>query len=320
MHIHGLSSSPEPHVGAPEADKSWKYLASVLGVTGTVFLAELIGAWLSGSLALLSDAMHMLSDSAGLIVALIAAVVAAKGSSAKATYGMGRVEVIASLLNAGTVLAVSIWIAVKAVARFGADEEIDVTLMLIVGVIGLVANVIGAAILYNHQRSSLNVRGAYLHILVDLFGTIAVIVAGLLILISGVQWFDTVASLLIVALILPRACSLAWKALTVLMDWVPQDIEIEDLEEDVRKLEEVRAVHDVHVWSHDGVRQLGTCHVVVSSAADRCLVLDTVQEVFRQHGINHATIQIETAEHRAHETVCRDLDLGATESSRSFPS
>lgn len=306
MHIHEHSSAA-PHVGAPAKNQSWKYLASVLAVTGVIFFAELIGALLSGSLALLSDAMHMLSDSAGLIVALIAAVVAAKGSSAKATYGMGRVEVVASLLNAVTVLAVTVWIAVTAVMRFGAHEDIDVRLMLIVGVIGLAANVIGALILHGHQRTSLNVRGAYLHILVDLFGSLAVIVAGVLMLLTGIEWFDTVASLLIVALILPRACSLAWKALTVLMDWVPHAIEVEELEKEVASLDQVHAVHDVHVWSHDGVRQLGTCHVVVDAGADRCHILDAVQEVFRQHGINHATIQIETKEHLGHETVCAEF-------------
>ncbi|MGP5496377.1 cation diffusion facilitator family transporter [Corynebacterium flavescens] len=306
MHIHEHSSAA-PHVGAPAKNQSWKYLASVLAVTGVIFFAELIGALLSGSLALLSDAMHMLSDSAGLIVALIAAVVAAKGSSAKATYGMGRVEVVASLLNAVTVLAVTVWIAVTAVMRFGAHEEIDVRLMLIVGVIGLAANVIGALILHGHQRTSLNVRGAYLHILVDLFGSLAVIVAGVLMLLTGIEWFDTVASLLIVALILPRACSLAWKALTVLMDWVPHAIEVEELEKEVASLDQVHAVHDVHVWSHDGVHQLGTCHVVVAAGADRCHILDAVQEVFRQHGINHATIQIETKEHLGHETVCTEF-------------
>lgn len=306
MHTHDNSTS-EAHVGAPAPGKSWKYLAATLAVTATIFFAELFGAFISGSLALLSDAMHMLSDSAGLVVALIAALVAAKGSSAKATYGMGRVEVIASLLNAVTVLAVTIWIAVEAVRRIGSHEEIDVRLMLIVGAIGLTANIIGAAILHGHQRTSLNVRGAYLHILVDLFGSIAVIVAGVIIAFTGIAWVDTVASLLIVALIFPRALSLAKKALSVLMDWVPQEIEMEDVEEAVSSLPAVREVHDVHVWSHDGVQQLGTCHVVVAEDADRGCVLDDVQAVFREFGIDHATIQIETKDHRQHEVICSDL-------------
>ena len=155
-HDHDHSSTP------------LRALLIALGITGTVFFAELIGGWLAGSMALMADAMHMLSDAAGLIIAVLAVLVGRRQASAQATYGYRRVEVLAALANAVMVLAISVWIVVEAVRRLQSPAEVQGKTMLIIAVIGLVANALSAWVLHRHRKSSINVEGAFLHVLVDM--------------------------------------------------------------------------------------------------------------------------------------------------------
>ena len=302
-HDHDHHGHDHNHSHVPS---SLKALLGVLFFTAVIFFAELFGGWYSGSLALISDAMHMLSDSTGLVVAAVAILLARRTATKTATYGYKRFEVVAALLNAVSVSIISIWIVFEAVERFRNGETIDITVMLIVGVIGLVANIFGAIVLHGHSHDNMNVRGAYLHVLVDLFGSVAVIVAALLMQFTGILWADTVASLIIAALILPRSVKRAWESLRVLLEQVPVGVDTEDIVEKLENVEGVSAVHDLHVWSLDGNKLLATCHVVMADEKplSGCGVLDDVQQAFKELGIEHTTVQIEGTKHHNHEIIC----------------
>lgn len=299
-HHHGHGHSHVP--------SGLKALLTVLIFTSVIFVAELVGGIISGSLALVGDAMHMLSDSTGLVVAAVAMVLGRRRSSHSATYGYKRVEVLAAMFNAIAVTAISVWIVIEAIQRFRTHEEVDTTLMLVVGVIGLVANIFGALVLHNHRHESMNIEGAFLHVLVDLFGSVAVIAAALIMRFTGIEVADTVASLVIAALILPRSVALLRQVLTVLLEQVPEGVDVEEIEKQLLHLEGVHTVHDLHVWSLDGNSLLATAHVVLEDGVEvygsNCVVLDRAHEVLESNGIFHSTIQVESKHHADHETVC----------------
>lgn len=290
------------------APSSLKALGIVLAMTGTIFFAELIAGLISGSLALLSDAMHMLSDATGLILSFVAIVIGRRAADKRSTYGYRRVEVLAALINALTVSLVCVWIVWEAIQRFRNPDDIDTRLMLTVGMIGLIANAVSAWILVRRQHDSLNMKGAYLHVLSDLLGSFAVIVAGLIINWTGWLIADTIASLIIAALVLPRSIRLLMDTLDVLLERAPRRVDMEGLEEKLTELPDIQAVHDLHVWTTDGTRLLATCHLVVAdegcAPGEHCKILDAADAVFAAHGIDHSTIQLETPHHIEHETVC----------------
>lgn len=297
-HDHGeLGHSHAPHtLGA---------LAGVIALTMVIFLAELIAGLVSGSLALLSDAMHMLSDSTGLILAFIAMLIGRKEASPRATYGHRRVEVLAAAVNALAVAAISVYIVYEAVERLGSGEEIDVAVMMSVAVIGLVANGVSALILAGRQSGSLNMRGAYLHVLTDLLGSVAVIVAGLIIMTTGFTAADTIASFVIAALVLPRSLKLLAASISVLLERAPKGVDVAEVARALAGIDGVVAVHDLHLWSTDGVDALATCHLVVPEEHFySCGVLDQAQARLASLGVTHSTIQLELPGHSRHETVC----------------
>ncbi|WPF67061.1 MULTISPECIES: cation diffusion facilitator family transporter [unclassified Corynebacterium] len=297
MSDHGHDHS---HSHAPTSLKS---LLGVIALTGTIFFAELIAGFISGSLALLSDAMHMLSDSTGLILALLAMLVGRRPPSNRATFGHRRVEVLAAAINAVAVTLISVWIVVEALRRFGQGTEIDTSTMLVVAVIGLIANGISAMILTRRQHDSLNMKGAYLHVLSDLLGSVAVIVAGLIIKFTGFVAADTIASLIIAALVIPRSVALARTSVRVLLNQVPEGVDTQEVERRLRAVPGVCEVHDLHLWSTDGNEALVTCHLVVRRGS-YSQVLDAAQATLREMGIEHSTIQVEEPGHKGHEQVC----------------
>lgn len=304
-HSHGLFG----HSHAPTG--SLKALLIVIGLTSTIFFAELIAGFLAGSLALLSDAAHMLSDSAGLLVALIAMLIGRKTSSASATFGYKRVEVFAALINAVVVTVIAGFILVQAVNRYGQDYDIDTGMMLVVAIIGLLVNAISAGVLVRRQHESLNLRGAYLHVLTDLLGSVAVIIAGLVIRYTGFVAADTIASFVIAGMIIPRSLRLAWDAASVLLEQAPSGVKIAEIESVLAGLDRVSAVHDLHIWSLDGNEHLCSCHLVVDrelSSQEHCALLDSAHTALERHGVGHATIQVEPPEHAHHETpVCETV-------------
>lgn len=294
-HHHGHDHSHVP------ANTSTRRLGIVVTLTLVIFFAELIGGLISNSLALLADAGHMLTDAAGLILALIAALVGKRGATTKATYGYRRVEVLTALINGLSIVVIGVVIAWEAIARIGTTPEINTTQMLVIAVIGLVANLIGMVALAQPAKDSMNVLGAYLHVLIDAAGSVAVIISALVIAATGWAFVDSIVSLLIAVLIIPRAVTLIRGCIEVLMEHTPHNANIEQIRADLLDLEDVVDLHDLHVWSVSGNETLLSVHLVADSH-EGCSVLDAAQSLLRtKHHIEHATVQIEPAQHSNHE-------------------
>lgn len=300
---HGHSHSHDHDHSHDHSKAPLWALTTALAITATVFFAELIGGWLSGSMALMADAMHMLSDATGLIIALLAVLIGSRPASTGATYGYRRVEVLAAAVNAVTVFFISVWIVYEAFSRIGSGAEVQTTTMIIVAVIGLVANAASAVVLNSHRKDSINVEGAYLHVLVDMLGSVAVIVAGLVIHFTGRQIADVIASLVIAGMVLPRSWELLKTSAGVLLERVPRGVQPAQILAALEKLPGVVAVHDLHLWSTHGSDVLCTAHLITDSA-DPFVLLDRAQARLKPFGIDHATIQIERPEHSSHEIFC----------------
>ncbi|MBP3947653.1 cation diffusion facilitator family transporter [Corynebacterium sp. Marseille-P3884] len=297
-HDHGHSHSHDHNA----SDAPLWALGTALAITGVVFFAELIGGWLSGSMALMADAMHMLSDATGLIIALVAVAVGRKPVSRYATFGYRRAEVLAAAFNAVMVAAISVWIVVEAVQRIGSPEEVQTRAMIIVAVVGLIANVVSALVLQSQREHSVNIEGAFLHVMVDLLGSVAVIAAGVVIAVTGFTGADVVASLIIAGLVLPRAWGLLKASISVLLERVPAGIDPVNVGNALVALDGVDAIHDLHLWSAGGRDVLCTVHLI--TRADHGQLLDRAQGRLRELGIEHATIQIEGPGHFEHEVYC----------------
>ena len=281
-------------------------LALVLAITLTVLVVEVIGGLLSGSLALLADAGHMLTDATGLVLALIGATIGARAASARRTYGLQRAEVLAALSNALLLVGVAVWVLIQAVERLQRPGEVETTLMLVVAVVGALANTAGLLLLRRGRTESLNVRGAYLEVLADLVGSIAVVVAAGLILLTGWTRFDAVASLVVVALIAPRAWMLLREVVDVLLEATPKGVDLDDVRRHMLDVPGVVEVHDLHVWAITSGVPVLSAHVVVDDACLRDgrsgVVLDRLGECLGGHfDVEHCTFQLEPVGHAEHE-------------------
>jgi cobalt-zinc-cadmium efflux system protein len=285
-----------------------KRLIVVLVITCAVLLAEVIGGFIAGSLALLADAGHMLTDSTGLILALIAASLATRAATARRTFGLQRAEVLAALGNALLLVGVAVWVLIKAVDRLSTPVEIDAGLMLVVAVVGVLANLAGLLVLRPAQATSLNIRGAYLEVLGDLIGSLAVVVAAVLILITGWTPFDAFASLLIVVVIIPRAWSLLREVVDVLLEATPHGVDLAEVREHIKRVRGVVDVHDLHAWTITSGVPVLSAHVIVDQA---CIsegrsgeVLDRLGECLGGHfDVSHCTFQLEPVGHQEHEAA-----------------
>lgn len=285
-----------------------RLLAISLAITSTVFVVQVVGAALSGSLALLADAAHMFTDAAALVIALIASIVAARPANDRRTFGYQRAEVFGALVNGVILIGLSIWVAVEAVLRLVGREEAEVAggLMLVVAVIGLIANAVAMWLLSRAQRSSINVRGAYLEVLGDLLGSAVVIVAGIVILATGWVAADAIASLLIAALIVPRAIGLLREVTSVLSEAAPKGMHVQEIRDHILETPGVVDVHDVHVWQLTRGAPVFSAHVVVAEGAfvdggaDR--ILTSLQSCLARHfDVEHSTFQLESAGHVEHD-------------------
>lgn len=284
---------------------SLRRMLIVAGITLVVFLAELIGGVISGSLALLADAGHMLTDSAGLVMAFTALLIGQRNANAQATFGYRRAEVLTALINGISVIAIAIFIAWEAIGRFRTGGDIHATTMIVVAIVGLIANAVAMVLLAKPAESSVNVKGAYLHVLIDAASSVAVIISAVLISITGWTVLDAIVSIVIAVLIVPRAWSLVIDCFNILLERTPRSIDTDTIRAELESLESVRAIHDLHVWSLSGTETLLTVHIVVGRPLKPCAdesVLDRAQDLLREKfGIEHTTIQIEPLEHAAHE-------------------
>lgn len=281
-----------------------RLLTISLCLTGVVFAVQVVGAILTGSLALLADSAHMLTDASGLVIALIAGTVAARPANDRRTYGYQRAEVFGALVNAVILIVLATAIAVEGVRRLADPGEGEVAggLMLVVAVVGLLANAVALWLLSSAQKRSINVRGAYLEVLGDLLGSAAVIVAAIVIVTTGWLPADAIASLLIAAMIVPRAISLLREVVSVLAESVPEGTQVREIRAHLLSKPGVTAVHDVHVWQLTRGAPVFTAHVVV---ADQVLaegrsadLLSSLQACLSDHfDVEHSTFQFETSGH-----------------------
>lgn len=298
-HSHGLS--------ATGTAKHRKRLVAVLAITLAVVLIQIVGALISGSLALLADAGHMLSDAAGVFIALLAAWIAARPASDQRTYGYQRAEVLAALANALVLIVISVVIFTEAVRRFGSAPEVQTDVMLYAAVLGAVANLVSLLILRGAQKESLNVRGAYLEVLGDLLGSFAVIAAAVVIMVTGYQTADTIASIVIALMILPRAWHLLRDVVDVLLEATPKGVDVQLIREHILSVDGVVSVHDIHIWTITSGVPVFSAHVVVEDAAlgarGADQVLDKLVSCLGSHfDTEHCTFQLEPASHAEHES------------------
>jgi cobalt-zinc-cadmium efflux system protein len=279
-----------------------------LSVVLAVLVAEVVGGILTGSLALLSDAGHMASDAIGLGVALVASVVAARPATDRHTYGFQRVEVLAALFNGVLLTVLAVSITVEAVRRLTAPEPVEVLAapMLVVAVVGLVANAGTLLLLRGGDRKSLNMRGAYLEVLGDREHGAEQVAAGVALLLFGFPQADALASLAIAALIAPRAFLLLRDVARVLTESAPRETDVADIRRHLMQTQGVVDVHDVHVWAITSGSRVFSAHVVAASeiftAGRTGTLLDRLGECLSEHfDVAHSTFQLEPAEHAAHE-------------------
>ncbi|MDQ7797625.1 MAG: cation diffusion facilitator family transporter [Candidatus Edwardsbacteria bacterium] len=290
---------------------SLKGLTWTLVLTAVLMLVEFLGGWLSGSLALVSDAGHMLTDVLALGLSLLAIRFAATPANAKKTYGFYRLEILAALLNGVTLIVLSGYIFYEAWQRFGSPTEIKSGLMIIVALAGLAVNVAGFFILRASSKENLNVRGAFLHVVGDLLSSVAVIIGGLIIRFTGWLLIDPILSILIGLMILKGAYGLVKESVDVLLEAAPAGIESRKIEKVLAGIKGVKALHHLHIWSlSSGIHAL-SAHVQIEDqmTSQSDALLKEIRELLEHNfGILHTTIQFECT--GCAEMICSPVNCG----------
>lgn len=272
---------------------SRRRMAVALGLTAAVMVVELVGGLLSHSLALLADAGHMLADVAALSIAVVVAQIVRRPATPERSFGLLRLEILAALVNGAVLIAIAVGIGIEAMARLREPVAMDAPLLMGVGAVGLAANVIAAVILHRGHEHSLNQRGAYLHVLGDLLGSIGVLTAGAIVLATGWTAADPLISFGISALILVGAWRLVKESVDVLLEAAPAHIALPAVYERIMSVNGVTSVHDLHVWTVTSGVVAMSGHLVVAEPAENQRVLEEVQRRMQVLGIGHVTVQIE---------------------------
>ncbi|MFC7487116.1 cation diffusion facilitator family transporter [Knoellia sp. CPCC 206453] len=302
--MSGHSHSHAPSAGSAGATHRWR-LQVAFGLIAAFFVVELVTAATSGSLALLSDAGHMAADVVALGAALVATRVAGRPDpTGRRTFGSYRAEVFASGLAVLLMLGVAAYIVVGAVQRFGEEITVATGPMLVVGILGLVINLISLTLLRGGAADSLNVKGAYLEVVADTLGSVGVIAAAILVSLTGNPLWDTAIALAIAAFVAVRAVMLGREVLAVLGQHAPGDMDPDDVARTLADVPGVTNVHDLHVWTLTSGMNVATAHLVVREATDPHDVLDRARQVMRsEFGVEHATLQVEPDTH----TGCHEI-------------
>ncbi len=276
----------------------------VLCLTAAYMIAEVIGGFLSNSLALLADAGHMLADVTALIVSLIAFAMAARPANHRATFGYYRAEVLGALFNGVVLFVVSIFIIKESITRFFNPAPIEADLMITIAIGGLIVNLIGLWILHQDKAHNLNIRGAWLHVLSDTLGSVGVVISGLLVRWFGWTMADPIASIAISALICYSSVQLILDTVHVLMEHTPAHIDPHAVRASILAIPGALRVHDLHIWSITSGKDALSVHVVAEQNADYNLLLKNIETALAaQFGIEHTTIQVEDI-CGAHEKIC----------------
>lgn len=288
------------HTHLPRAGRRHlRPLAIAFGLVVAFMVVEAVAGFLTGSLALVSDAGHMATDAIGLGMALAAIVAADRAAASRGrTYGLYRLEILAALANAVLLFAVAGYVLYEAVQRFRDPIEVLTTPMLVVAVAGLVVNVIAWRLLRSGARESINVKGAYLEVLADLAGSIGAIAAALTMILTGWPYADPLFAALIGFFILPRSWHLGRQALRILVQAAPADLDLAGLHSDLASIPGVVDVHDLHVWTLTSEMDVATVHVMTRAGTDPHPVLDAARNLLRdRYDIDHATLQVEPDTH-----------------------
>lgn len=270
-----------------------KRLLIAIGLTGTFMIAEIVGGFVFNSLALLSDAAHMMTDVMALIIAFIAIQIGKKAADSKRTFGYRRFEVLAAVFNAIILFAVAIYILYEAYERFSQPPEVQTGGMLIVAVLGLIVNLLSMRVLQGGSDESLNMKGAYLEVLADMLGSLGVIIAAVLIYVTKIPQIDPILAVLIGFWVLPRTWKLLKESFHVLLEGVPAGVDLQKVESELAAVAGVKDVHDLHIWSVTTGENSLTAHLLVNPGADEALILARAHEIAATFGIAHATVQVE---------------------------
>lgn len=284
-------------------------LLAALVITGGIVVAQLVGAWVTGSLALLTDAVHSLTDTIGLGVALVAATLMFRAATATRTWGFRRVEILAGFLQATLLLGVGIYAAVEGISRLSSPPEIPPVELMVFGAVGLAGNIASMAVLNASRKANFNMRAAFLEVAADALGSLGVVVAGVVIWTTGFQQADAAAGLLIAALIIPRALKLLVETARILLEFAPKGLDLEAVREHMLQLEHVEEVHDLHASTVATGLPVISAHVVIDESCFRegCApdTLAELQACVAEHfdvGVQHSTFQLETRQIAATET------------------
>lgn len=300
-HAHGAGAITG-HAGGRHR---WR-LAVAFGLIASFFGVELAAGLVSGSLALLSDAGHMAADVVTLGAALVATRIATRAdTTGRRTFGSYRAEVFAAGLAVLVMIGVAVYIVIEALGRIGGDAKVASGPMLIVGAIGLVINVVALLLLRSGAKESLNVKGAYLEVVADTAGSVGVIAAGWLVAATAEPLWDTLVALAIGAFVVVRAVMLGREVVTVLGQHAPPGMDVKAVSDDLAAIDGVRDVHDLHLWTLTSGMNVATAHLVADDLASGPRVLEQAGDMLRdQHGVAHATVQVEPADRRG----CQELN------------
>lgn len=302
---HGSHSHGHSHGSAlaRSGEAAKRPLSIALALSLVTFAVQIVVGLSTGSLSLLTDSAHVLTDSAGIFLALAAVIIASRPTRPHRTFGWYRLEVLSALTNAVLLLGVAAWAVVEAVGRIQDPPDVPGIPVLVVGVFGLVTNLVALRLLSG--GGSLVAEGARLEVLADTIGSVGVIIGALVIEITGAEVADAWVGLAIALWIVPRSIRLATDALRVLLQAAPAGVDLAGVTTDLEALPDVVGVHDLHVWTLTSDMEVLTAHVMVTSGADHHAVLDSARDLLAdRHGIHHATLQVEPEDH----TGCDELD------------
>lgn len=288
------------HSHAVVTEGNVKKLTFALALTSSFLIVEVIAGFMTQSLALLSDAAHMFTDAAALAIALVAIKIGKLPADDKRTFGYQRFEILAALFNAMMLFVVAIYILYEAYQRFSQPPEIQSVGMMVVAVIGLVINLISMKILFSSSKESLNIKGAYLEVLSDALGSVGVIIGGAIIYFTGWMWVDTIIAVLIGFWVLPRTWVLLKQSINILLEGVPEEIDIEKLRNDLLSIKGVESIHQLKVWAITSKNVHLTVHLFAPEADRNQLYQQVMEMLSHQHGITEMTLQIEDNECMVH--------------------
>ncbi|QJC50534.1 cation transporter [Paenibacillus albicereus] len=303
---HSHSHAGHGHVHGGGSGNKRGLLIAFLITTGIMVL-EFFGGLVTGSLALLSDSGHMLSDAGALLLSLVAISVAARPASPKRTFGFRRFEILAALFNGATLIAIAIFILVEAWGRFWEPPTVASRSMLLIAAVGLLANLASAWFLMRQGdvKGNVNLKSAYLHVLGDALGSVGAIAAGALMWAFGWYWADPAISVFVSLLIVKSAWGMLRSTVHILMEGAPETVDTQQVRDDLEALPGVIDVHDLHIWTITSGLDAMTCHLLADEQADHRLLLKQAIELMKdRHGISHCTIQIEDSSVRHDELGC----------------